>query len=439
MKHISYLLLAVIVCMTACRNHTGETINDILTKDTIDGDIVALQSALRADNTRFGVTLHSYEFHRIFDTPAPKGYKPFYISHYGRHGSRSDWGKVAYMNVKNVLEEAKQKGVLTGKGEVLLSKTDSIILLYNGMDGRLTDRGEREHARLAERMYYRFRPVFKSNNGQPILIQSIASRVPRCIISMAAFTNSLTSLNQHIGYNFDTGDRMQEYIDCCKPESDRMKANIRRIQDSLMAQLPFDSTFVLEALFSDTNDLQLPNLKDFQRDIFNTCAVAQDYDIALNVLDYMAFETAYYWQMNATYTIALRTCNIVGISDERIPNAQIAVNELVEKADAAIADGIYVADLRFGHDYPLVYFVNRLGISGVGEQLLPGEIEQRWWAHRNITMASNLQVIFYRSDKSEEILVKVLYNEVERRIIGLEPISGPYYRWADVRAKWCNN
>ena len=29
-------------------------------------------------------------------TPAPKGYKPFYLSHYGRHGSRYMIGKAAY-------------------------------------------------------------------------------------------------------------------------------------------------------------------------------------------------------------------------------------------------------------------------------------------------------------------------------------------------------
>ena len=32
--------------------------------------------------------MHSYEFNPIQDTKAPKGFKPFYISHYGRHGSR---------------------------------------------------------------------------------------------------------------------------------------------------------------------------------------------------------------------------------------------------------------------------------------------------------------------------------------------------------------
>lgn len=29
-------------------------------------------------------------------TPAPKGYKPFYLSHYGRHGSRYMIGSAAY-------------------------------------------------------------------------------------------------------------------------------------------------------------------------------------------------------------------------------------------------------------------------------------------------------------------------------------------------------
>ncbi|MBO7070787.1 MAG: histidine-type phosphatase, partial [Bacteroidales bacterium] len=38
---------------------------------------------------RLGFNVHSYEFLPIHDTPAPSGFKPFYISHYGRHGSRS--------------------------------------------------------------------------------------------------------------------------------------------------------------------------------------------------------------------------------------------------------------------------------------------------------------------------------------------------------------
>ena len=52
-------------------------------------------------------------------------------------------------------------------------------------------------------------------------------------------------------------------------------------------------------------------------------------------------------------------------------------------------------------------------------------------------MASNIQMVLYRND-SGECLGKVLYNEHEVRLKGLKPVSGPYYRWADVVSRICN-
>ena len=40
-------------------------------------------------------------------------------------------------------------------------------------------------------------------------------------------------------------------------------------------------------------------------------------------------------------------------------------------------------------------------------------------------------MVFYRN-AAGEVLVKVLYNEREMRIRGLEPVPWPYYRWADL-------
>ena len=51
----------------------------------------------------------------------------------------------------------------------------------------------------------------------------------------------------------------------------------------------------------------------------------------------------------------------------------------------------------------------------------------------NIPLASNLQMIFYRSRKSPDVLVKFVYNEKERTIAELEAVSGVYYRWEDVK------
>ena len=42
-------------------------------------------------------------------TPAPKGYTPFYISHYGRHGSRYLIGAKAYDYAVQVLGRAQDQ------------------------------------------------------------------------------------------------------------------------------------------------------------------------------------------------------------------------------------------------------------------------------------------------------------------------------------------
>ena len=46
------------------------------------------QEKLRENRERASAEYHYYEAVAEPVSPAPKGYKPFYISHYGRHGSR---------------------------------------------------------------------------------------------------------------------------------------------------------------------------------------------------------------------------------------------------------------------------------------------------------------------------------------------------------------
>lgn len=72
---------------------------------------------LREDPDRAGVNTHPYEFGEVQTTPAPKGYEPVYISHYGRHGSRVNWGLSNYTYVIDILEKADSAGILTPEGE----------------------------------------------------------------------------------------------------------------------------------------------------------------------------------------------------------------------------------------------------------------------------------------------------------------------------------
>ena len=54
-------------------------------------------------------------------SPTPKGYEPFYLSSYARHGSRWLCDGNQYLDVINPLKEAHQQGKLTQEGERLLS------------------------------------------------------------------------------------------------------------------------------------------------------------------------------------------------------------------------------------------------------------------------------------------------------------------------------
>ena len=56
-------------------------------------------------------------------TKAPKGYKPFYISHYSRHGSRYYWNESLYKQLDTILTEASKNELLTAEGEALDRKS----------------------------------------------------------------------------------------------------------------------------------------------------------------------------------------------------------------------------------------------------------------------------------------------------------------------------
>lgn len=139
---------------------------------------------LREDPDRAGVNTHPYEFKEMQVTPAPKGYKPVYISHYGRHGSRTNWGLSNYTYVIDILEKADSAGILTPEGEELLQEARVVAEVHHGANGHLTRLGEKEHRMIAERMYKNYPGVFRKGSG---LIRVESSTVHRCQVSMANF------------------------------------------------------------------------------------------------------------------------------------------------------------------------------------------------------------------------------------------------------------
>ena len=393
-------------------------------------------SFLKEFPQRAGFNTHSYEFTEVTDTPAPEGYKAFYISHYGRHGSRSDWGgNYTYKVVRDILFEAREKGIaLTPAGDSLLREAACIYNRYDGMDGRLTPRGVREHQWLALRMYQRFPEVFRDGSKH---IRAVSSTTPRCIVSMNGFTAQLFALQPDLDMDLDTGEKFYSYI--ARGENGTIRARTQKAMEKRYDG-PMDTDAVFRTLFvhpEEGRELVMKNTRSaemFLYDIYAVARVAEANDIDDNLFRYLPFDAVYRFHEQQFLSAYLNQCNSELNGDLRLPLAKELADTMLVQADRVVSGASNrAADLCFGHDWPFLGLCSYFGLEGVGDRLSLEEAAAHWMASWNCPFAANLQIIFYRKADAP-VLVKFLVNERETAIPALQAVQGPYYNWEDVKA-----
>ena len=141
-------------------------------------------------------------------TPAPEGYKPFYISHYGRHGSRYLINPKDYSYPHEVLKSADSAGVLTPLGKNVLKRYEIIRQEADNRYGELTPLGAEQHRQIARRMYERFPEVFEGN----VWVDAKSTVVIRCILSMTNELTELTRLNPKLRIRHDASMHDMYYM-----------------------------------------------------------------------------------------------------------------------------------------------------------------------------------------------------------------------------------
>ena len=396
------------------------------------------------DPDRWGVSTHCYEFHPETDTPAPSGYKLVYLSHYGRHGSRTGM-KVGdtYDRVLAVLEEAEAQQLLTAQGDSLLREVRQVNSCFDGMEGRLTRIGEAEQHELARRIYKRYKPVFRKGSKQ---IRVELSTVPRSIVSGMCFVQTLTSLQPDLNFSIDTGEKYFAYINNSAPKA--VTVRVKAIRDSLNALNVSDGKEFCERVFSDPEKgLQLIGEPDeFQKMVWDCAREGKASGVQADMFRHLPESVVRKWWADAIRALYLRQCNSVEFGDERMVNAQPLVEVMLTQAQEALAGGAVAADLKFGHDHPLIATASWFGLEGVGDRLSLDDLPDAWADPMNIPFAANMQMAFYRN-RAGNVLVKFVYNGRERKLRELSPVSGPYYNWTDVLARflperkqiWCGS
>ena len=318
--------------------------------------------------------------------PAPEGYKPFYISHYGRHGSRWLTNDARYTWVNQHFDDDKN---LTKLGKSVKKRLVKVWKNAKGNGGQLTALGARQHRGIARRMYKNFPQLFTSDAH----LTAHSSTVNRCKVSMENFVDELKQLSNTIHLTPITQEEDMAWIAYTSPEE---KVHENRTNVPLM----ISPERFIKALFIDPTKIENPT-----RLLTEMHTIASDMqDVELNVSLYDLFTPE---EMEAVYNKNNKSMTIVHgdlIENEGIPaRSAISLWQHIEaEADAAIARGGVGADLRFGHDSNLYRLFTLMGIKLRGEEYN--------YMDEILPMAANLQMIFYRNAQGD-VMVQLLHNE----------------------------
>ena len=361
------------------------------------------------------------------------GLKPFYISHFGRHGSRYFSQPKSWQQTIDVFDAASREGILTAEGKALHSAIKAIHNEHESMYGELTPLGSREHRQIASRMYAREKAVFTSKKRTRVRCAS--SVVTRCLVSMANFTEELSSLAPDLEVSYLAGRRYNDQYLNAPFEYDFAKEADKVIDSLKFATLRPES--LTRIYFTDAQRAAVLMADPYavEMGLYYFWAIAFDLDfLSLDLTEMIPVE-----ELTACCAIdnAIRYAK-VAVSEEfgkytRIKGVRI-LKDFVEKADDALReDSRVAADLRFAHDSAFLPLCALLGVEGYPVHSIE-EAHKNWNAADVVPMCSNLQMVFYKV--KGEILVKVLVNEKERSLTGVSPCQGKhYYRWADIRQR----
>ena len=382
---------------------------------------------LKTDPRKAYGTDYPYSFNTRPLTKTPDGYEAFYISHYGRHGSRYYWTDRLYIELDSLLNFAHKRQVLTPEGEAFYEKFMAVKdELMTGVS-ELTQLGWEQHQGIARTMYNTFPEVFR-NGGN---VYAISSLTGRCVISMAAFCQELVQCNPKLEIREQSSRFTLDGVvptDRQNPVKHRFTKNRPRYEKNRDQFQGLDTLRKIAVARTFTNTDSLPgNLHHIGSNLINlyTSLPSIGYEGMMgNIITDR--ELADEWE----------TSNLGSYSWVFFPqNDMIPIlQDIIKKADAVLnGTSDHLADLRFGHDTCLGPLTVLMGINGADRDPEdPYEVKncyQSW----ETCKASNLQLIFYRGKKgADDILVKCLLNG-EEATLPVPTSSFPYYKWSDFR------
>lgn len=408
-----------------------------------------------ADIDKAGGVYLAYREPTVAPTPAPKGYSPFYISHYARHGSRYLISDRDYRWVLDALSRADSAGALLPLGKDVLARLTRLWPTVEGRGGDLSPVGVRQHRGIARRMFENHPEVFRGQRK----VSARSTIVMRCAMSMAAFGDCLKGLAPQLDISYESSEKYMDYLNYHTALSNRFTdgnngpwvGEYKRFEASLVRP-----GRLVGSLLGDTAYVRRHiDAASLMWGLYWIAVDMQDIDTDIAFYDIFTPDELFdLWQC-VNYRFYVGNANHADGNGIVVANAKNLLRNIIASADEAISDGGIAATLRFGHDGNVIPLLAILRIGNFNVAVSrPEETYKAWADFKAVPMAANVQMVFYRPTASvmtkrrgttrragekplaqdaDDVLVKFMHNEREVHI-PVATSNFPYYKWKDVRA-----
>lgn len=359
---------------------------------------------------------HSYDY--SVRTPAPKGYKPVLISHYGRHGARYLGLPENYLIVLEPLAVADSLGNLTLEGKKLYQDLKKYYEdECKGREGQLTSIGWHQHETIAKEIYSNYKKVFASHPD----VTARCTQYNRCIVSMSAFCLSLLQCDPKLHF-YTSAD--QRDLPIILNENDE---SVKLYEPGWNYKLkPFlltiDPMPALRKIFKDPSDLK--GKHNFVYNMFKIFTSTDCVDPSVHLGEGIFTDEELEMLYRAHTLRFFDRCSVMRGC------ARPVLQSIFDEADGDLSSDKPTIRLRFGHDIVILRMLALLNADGFGEMPSSAATTYQQIKLYRIPMACTVLFTFYR--KGDSVLVKVLLDGDEL-LFPIPSVSGPYYDWNEFK------
>ena len=393
------------------------------------------REAILSDPAKAGGLMYVYDYKAETPlSPAPKGYKPFYFSHFGRHGARYVL-RMQYDTLAAVLGRGAKAGLLSDRGKKLFKDYQKYYSEVRYMEGELSSIGIEQEQTIAKLFYRRYPEIFKG----PTRGTAFSTPSARVVLSMTSFIDGLQSFDRDLNIEARNGEAYSVFL---RPNFSTLDRRRPVPTDKLeKAYIPYfmetvDTDGILGRIFTDPSaavercHIDVPVfIRHFAAIYSEHACIEKPSDIFSDLLtleDRIAIARA------DGFRIFNFLAKFEG-SGSLFPDfAAYTLKDIIDKADADIASGQMQLRLRFTHDSAVIPLLAFMNINGLGRTAKTPEEAFEIFPFYKIPMGASLQIVFFRKRSSQDILVKLMLNE-EEAVLPFPAFKGPFYRWSDFK------